>query len=41
MKLKEISKLCVDATTAVIDSIELMWSDFEDAISKAHSVYSI
>ena len=40
-KLSEMSKLCVDATTVVVNSIKLMWSAFEEAISKAHSVYPI
>jgi predicted phosphate transport protein (TIGR00153 family) len=40
-KLNAMSKQCVDATTAVVSSIQLMWTDFDAAISKAHSVYPI
>lgn len=40
-KLREMSNLCVKATKAVVQSVELMSQKFDEAITTAHSVYPI
>jgi len=40
-KLSEMARLSVEATEALVESIELMGKDFDGALSKGHSVYSI
>lgn len=40
-QLSKMTKLCVEATEEIVESLQLMGKDFDGAINKAHSVYPI